>query len=114
MSDTVAAGALVRAPSNIPGSIVLRSSPSRSRWSLALHSDYVLNIFMNSVSARCRVGHGRVLVRRSINLAQAAFFGIGAYAKFKVLARGLHFWISFMLGWARPQSRGSRWGRRYG
>ncbi len=68
----------------------------------ALHvSDYVLNIFMNSVTYAMAV-LGMVVVlgyAGQINLAQAAFFGIGAYAVgLGTVAWGLHFWVSFMLG----------------
>ena len=68
----------------------------------ALHvSDYVLNIFMNSVTYAMAV-LGMVVVlgyAGQINLAQAAFFGIGAYAVgLGTLSWGLHFWVSFGLG----------------
>ncbi len=68
----------------------------------ALHvSDYVLNIFMNSVTYAMAV-LGMVVVlgyAGQINLAQAAFFGIGAYAVgLGTVAWGLHFWVSFLLG----------------
>ena len=68
----------------------------------ALHvSDYVLNIFMNSVTYAMAV-LGMVVVlgyAGQINLAQAAFFGIGAYAVgLGTLSWGLHFWVSFALG----------------
>jgi len=68
----------------------------------ALHvSDYVLNIFMNSVTYAMAV-LGMVVVlgyAGQINLAQAAFFGIGAYAVgLGTMAWGLHFWLSFALG----------------
>jgi len=68
----------------------------------ALHvSDYVLNIFMNSVTYAMAV-LGMVVVlgyAGQINLAQAAFFGIGAYAVgLGTVAWGLHFWLSFALG----------------
>jgi branched-chain amino acid transport system permease protein len=64
-------------------------------------SDYVLNIFMNSVTYAMAV-LGMVVVlgyAGQINLAQAAFFGIGAYAVgLGTVAWGLHFWVSFALG----------------
>jgi len=64
-------------------------------------SDYVLNIFMNSVSYTMAV-LGMVVVlgyAGQINLAQAAFFGIGAYAVgLGTVAWGLNFWLSFVLG----------------
>jgi branched-chain amino acid transport system permease protein len=70
----------------------------------ALHiSDYVLNIFMNSVTYAMAV-LGMVVVlgyAGQINLAQAAFFGIGAYAVgLGTVAWGLNFWVSFALGLA--------------
>jgi branched-chain amino acid transport system permease protein len=106
MSDTVAKpAALVRAPSNIPGLIVLAIlAIAFPLVPYVLHvSDYVLNIFMNSVSYTMAV-LGMVVVlgyAGQINLAQAAFFGIGAYAVgLGTVAWGLHFWISFMLGLA--------------
>jgi branched-chain amino acid transport system ATP-binding protein/branched-chain amino acid transport system permease protein len=68
----------------------------------ALHvSDYVLNIFMNSVTYAMAV-LGMVVVlgyAGQINLAQAAFFGIGAYAVgLGTVSWGLSFWLSFALG----------------
>ena len=64
-------------------------------------SDYVLNIFMNSVTYAMAV-LGMVVVlgyAGQINLAQAAFFGIGAYAVgLGTVVWGLHFWVSFVLG----------------
>jgi len=106
MSDTVAKpAALVRAPSNIPGLIVLAIlAIAFPLVPYVLHvSDYVLNIFMNSVSYTMAV-LGMVVVlgyAGQINLAQAAFFGIGAYAVgLGTVAWGLHFWVSFMLGLA--------------
>ena len=64
-------------------------------------SDYVLNIFMNSVTYAIAV-LGMVVVlgyAGQINLAQAAFFGIGAYAiGLGTLSFNLGFWISLVLG----------------
>ena len=66
-------------------------------------SDYVLNIFMNSITYAMAV-LGMVVVlgyAGQINLAQAAFFGIGAYAiGLGTLTYGLHFWVSLVLGMA--------------
>src|SRR5690349_6111040 len=66
-------------------------------------SDYVLNIFMNSITYAMAV-LGMVVVlgyAGQINLAQAAFFGIGAYAiGLGTLSYGLHFWVSLVLGMA--------------
>jgi branched-chain amino acid transport system permease protein len=66
-------------------------------------SDYVLNIFMNSITYAMAV-LGMVVVlgyAGQINLAQAAFFGIGAYAiGLGTLSYGLHFWVSLALGMA--------------
>jgi len=64
-------------------------------------SDYVLNIFMNSITYAMAV-LGMVVVlgyTGQINLAQAAFFGFGAYAvALGTLTYGMHFWVSFALG----------------
>ena len=64
-------------------------------------SDYVLNIFMNSITYAIAV-LGMVVVlgyAGQINLAQAAFFGIGAYAiGLGTLTYNLSFWISLVLG----------------
>src|SRR6185436_21061278 len=64
-------------------------------------SDYVLNIFMNSITYAMAV-LGMVVVlgyAGQINLAQAAFFGFGAYAvALGTLTYGMHFWVSFALG----------------
>ena len=66
-------------------------------------SDYILNIFMNSITYAMAV-LGMVVVlgyAGQINLAQAAFFGIGAYAiGLGTLSYGLHFWLSLVLGMA--------------
>ncbi|HZP85332.1 MAG TPA: branched-chain amino acid ABC transporter ATP-binding protein/permease [Burkholderiales bacterium] len=66
-------------------------------------SDYVLNIFMNSVTYAMAV-LGMVVVlgyAGQINLAQAAFFGIGAYAvALGTVDHGVSFWISLALGFA--------------
>ena len=64
-------------------------------------SDYVLNIFMNSVTYAMAV-LGMVVVlgyTGQINLAQAAFFGFGAYAvALGTVTYGLPFWLSFAIG----------------
>ena len=64
-------------------------------------SDYVLNIFMNSVTYAMAV-LGMVVVlgyAGQINLAQAAFFGVGAYAvALGTVDHGMSFWISVLLG----------------
>ena len=66
-------------------------------------SDYVLNIFMNSITYAMAV-LGMVVVlgyAGQINLAQAAFFGIGAYAvALGTVDHGISFWISWVLGFA--------------
>lgn len=66
-------------------------------------SDYVLNIFMNSVTYAMAV-LGMVVVlgyAGQINLAQAAFFGIGAYAvALGTVDHGISFWLSWVLGFA--------------
>ena len=95
--------ALARARSNIPGLILLAIlAIAFPLVPYVLHvSDYVLNICMNSVSYTMAV-LGMVVVlgyAGQINLAQAAFFGIGAYAVgLGTVVWGLHFWVSFMLG----------------
>jgi len=64
-------------------------------------SDYVLNIFMNSVTYAMAV-LGMVVVlgyAGQINLAQAAFFGFGAYAvALGTVSFGLPFWLAFAIG----------------
>jgi len=64
-------------------------------------SDYVLNIFLNSVTYAMAV-LGMVVVlgyAGQINLAQAAFFGVGAYAvALGTVDHGVSFWISMLLG----------------
>jgi branched-chain amino acid transport system permease protein len=64
-------------------------------------SDYVLNIFMNSVTYAMAV-LGLVVVlgyAGQINLAQAAFFGFGAYAvALGTVTYGLPFWVAFAIG----------------
>jgi branched-chain amino acid transport system permease protein len=104
MSDAVAKpAALVRTQSNI--ALLLLLAILAIAFPLvpyALHvSDYVLNIFMNSVTYAMAV-LGMVVVlgyAGQINLAQAAFFGIGGYAVgLGTVSWGLHFWVSFALG----------------
>jgi len=64
-------------------------------------SDYVLNIFMNSVTYAMAV-LGMVVVlgyTGQINLAQAAFFGFGAYSvALGTVSYGLPFWVALALG----------------
>jgi branched-chain amino acid transport system permease protein len=64
-------------------------------------SDYVLNIFMNSITYAMAV-LGMVVVlgyAGQINLAQAAFFGIGAYGiGLGTLTYNMSFWVSLPLG----------------
>ena len=66
-------------------------------------SDYVLNIFMNSITYAMAV-LGMVVVlgyAGQINLAQAAFFGIGAYAiGLGTLSYSMSFWTSLLMGMA--------------
>jgi len=89
--------------SNLPGLLlVLLLAIVVPLVPFALHvSDYILNIFMNSVTYAMAV-LGMVVVlgyAGQINLAQAAFFGIGAYAVgLGTVAWGLGFWLSFILG----------------
>ena len=104
MSDAAAKPvALARARSNIPSLILLAIlAIAFPLVPYVLHvSDYVLNIFMNSVSYTMAV-LGMVVVlgyAGQINLAQAAFFGVGAYAVgLGTVAWGLNFWLSFALG----------------
>jgi branched-chain amino acid transport system permease protein len=64
-------------------------------------SDYVLNIFMNSVTYAMAV-LGMVVVlgyTGQINLAQAAFFGFGAYSvALGTVTYGLPFWVALAIG----------------
>jgi len=106
MSEAVASSAApLRAPSNIPAlAAALVCAIAFPLIPYALHiSDYVLNIFMNSVTYAMAV-LGMVVVlgyAGQINLAQAAFFGIGAYAiALGTVDHGLSFWISLPLGMA--------------
>ena len=95
--------ALARAPSRLPWialilvlAIALPLIPFYFKV-----SDYVLNIFMNSVTYAMAV-LGMVVVlgyAGQINLAQAAFFGFGAYAvALGTVSFGLPFWLSFAIG----------------
>jgi branched-chain amino acid transport system permease protein len=92
-----------RAPVNVPGlAVVAICAVALPLIPYGFHvSDYVLNIFMNSVTYAMAV-LGMVVVlgyAGQINLAQAAFFGIGAYAiGLGTAIHGLHFWLSFALG----------------
>ena len=71
--------------------------------------DYVLNIFMNAVTYAMAV-LGLVVVlgyTGQINLAQAAFFGFGAYAvALGTVAYGLPFWVAFTIGLALSGAAG--------
>jgi branched-chain amino acid transport system permease protein len=93
----------VAGQNNLPGLLLLAVlAVAFPLLPYALHvSDYVLNIFMNSVTYAMAV-LGMVVVlgyAGQINLAQAAFFGIGAYAVgLGTVSWGLHFWLSFVLG----------------
>jgi branched-chain amino acid transport system permease protein len=95
--------AFARTPINLPSLVVLVTcAAALPLIPYGFHiSDYVLNIFMNSVTYAMAV-LGMVVVlgyAGQINLAQAAFFGIGAYAiGLGTTVHGLHFWISFALG----------------
>ena len=63
--------------------------------------DYVLNIFMQAVTYAIAVLGMTVVLGYTgqINLAQAAFFGFGAYAVgLGTTALGLNFWLSLLLG----------------
>ena len=95
--------ALARAPSRLPWialilvlAIALPLIPFYFKV-----SDYVLNIFMNSVTYAMAV-LGMVVVlgyAGQINLAQAAFFGFGAYAvALGTVSFGLPFWLAFAIG----------------
>ena len=100
-----------RVPSNIPAvAAVLVCAIAFPLIPYTLHiSDYVLNIFMNSVTYAMAV-LGMVVVlgyAGQINLAQAAFFGIGAYAiALGTVDHGLSFWISLPLGVAAAAAAG--------
>ena len=64
-------------------------------------SPYVLNILMQTVTYTIAVLGLVVLLGYTgqINLAQAAFFGFGAYAVgLGTVALGMNFWVSLLLG----------------
>jgi len=104
MSEALAKpAASVVGQNNLPGLLLLAVlAIAFPLLPYALHvSDYVLNIFMNSVTYAMAV-LGMVVVlgyAGQINLAQAAFFGIGAYAVgLGTVSWGVSFWLSFALG----------------
>ncbi len=72
-------------------------------------SNYVIQMFMQAVTYAIAV-LGMVVVlgyTGQINLAQAAFFGIGAYGvALGMLAGGLNFWIALTLGVAAATAAG--------
>jgi len=99
----VHAGAALRPPSNVGGLValaILAIGLPLLPFAFPI-SDYVLNIFMNSVTYAMAV-LGMVVVlgyAGQINLAQAAFFGVGAYAvALGTVDHGMSFWISLVLG----------------
>lgn len=64
-------------------------------------NSYVLNIFMQAVTYGIAVLGMTVVLGYTgqINLAQAAFFGLGAYAvALGTVVLGLNFWVSLLLG----------------
>ena len=66
-------------------------------------SSYVLNIFMQAATYGIAVLGMTIVLGYTgqINLAQAAFFGLGAYAvALGTVAWGLNFWVSLLLGMA--------------
>ena len=66
-------------------------------------NSYVLNIFMQAVTYGIAVLGMTIVLGYTgqINLAQAAFFGLGAYAvALGTVVLGLNFWVSLLLGLA--------------
>ena len=66
-------------------------------------NSYVLNIFMQAVTYGIAVLGMTIVLGYTgqINLAQAAFFGLGAYAvALGTVVLGLNFWVSLLLGMA--------------
>lgn len=64
-------------------------------------NSYVLNIFMQAVTYGIAVLGMTIVLGYTgqINLAQAAFFGLGAYAvALGTVVLGLNFWVSLLLG----------------
>ena len=64
-------------------------------------NSYVLNIFMQAVTYGIAVLGMTIVLGYTgqINLAQAAFFGLGAYAvALGTVVLGLNFWVSMLLG----------------
>jgi branched-chain amino acid transport system permease protein len=64
-------------------------------------SPYVLNIFMQAVTYSIAVLGMTVVLGYTgqINLAQATFFGLGAYAVgLGTVVLGMNFWITLLLG----------------
>ena len=99
----VKSAASVRAQNNVPSLLALAAAGillPLMPFFLPV-SDYILNIFMNSITYAMAV-LGMVVVlgyTGQINLAQAAFFGFGAYAvALGTVSFGLNFWVSFGLG----------------
>ena len=72
-------------------------------------NSYVLNIFMQAVTYGVAVLGMTIVLGYTgqINLAQAAFFGLGAYAvALGTVVLGLNFWLSLLLGIAAAASAG--------
>ena len=72
-------------------------------------NSYVLNIFMQAVTYGIAVLGMTIVLGYTgqINLAQAAFFGLGAYAvALGTVVLGLSFWLSLLLGMAVAASAG--------
>lgn len=72
-------------------------------------NSYVLNIFMQAVTYGIAVLGMTIVLGYTgqINLAQAAFFGLGAYAvALGTVVLGLNFWVSMLLGIAVAATAG--------
>ena len=103
-------------PTAAIGPVIVRSTPRLSAGLISLLilalvlpaipffftiNSYVLNIFMQAVTYGIAVLGMTIVLGYTgqINLAQAAFFGLGAYAvALGTVVLGLNFWVSLLLG----------------
>ena len=111
-------------PASIIEPVTVRSAPRRPAGLISLLilgvvlpaipffftvNPYVLNIFMQAVTYGVAVLGMTIVLGYTgqINLAQAAFFGLGAYAvALGTVVLGLNFWLSLLLGIAAAASAG--------
>ena len=106
MSDRAAAlePALVRAAPRLPAGLVALGFLALVLPAIPFCfpvNAYVLNIFMQAVTYGIAVLGMTIVLGYTgqINLAQAAFFGLGAYAvALGTVVLGLNFWVSLLLG----------------